>query len=207
VASLPEPQREPRLQPINRKQLLLRTVDVEKLVAPEHLVRAIWERVGQLDLSSYTAEVKSVEGVAGRPGYDPRLLISMWIYAYSQSICSAQALERRCEYDPVFQWLTAMDVVNHHSLSDFRVEHAQALEGLFAQGLAVLSSEGLIGLDGVVVHDGTKVEASASSKSFHRQETLRAHLAAARQRVQAMGDPRQEEPRPRAAAWNRTPRR
>jgi len=206
LPSQPEPQPEPRLQPINRNQLLLRPIDVEKLVGPDHLVRALWELAGRLDLTGYTAEVKSVEGVAGRPAYDPRLLVSLWVYAYSQRIASAREVERRCEYDPAFQWLTAMQVVNHHTLADFRVQHAQALDELFAQVLAVLSSEGLIGLEGVVVHDGTKVQASASGKSFHREETLRAHLEAARERVQEMGDPRQEESPRRAAARERAAR-
>ena len=138
--------------------------NVEKLVGPDHWVRAIWELVGQLDLTRYTAEVKSVEGEPGRPPYDPRLLISMWIYAYSQRISGGRELERRCQYDPALQWLTGMDVVNYHSLADFRVQHAQALDELFVPVLAVLSSEGLIGSDGVVVHDGTKIEASASGK-------------------------------------------
>ena len=99
LPSEPEPQRPARLQPVNRNQLLWRTVDVEKLVGPDHLVRAIWELVGQLDLTGYTAEVRSVEGVAGRPAYDPRLLISLWIYAYSQKVGWAREVERRCEYD------------------------------------------------------------------------------------------------------------
>jgi hypothetical protein len=55
-------------------------------------------------------------------------------------------------------------------------------------------------LDRVVVHDGTKVEASASGKSFHQEETLRAHLEAARQRLQEVDGPRQEESSRRAAA-------
>jgi len=188
----PPPPREPRLQSVNRNQLLLRTIDVEKLVGPDHLVRAIWELVGQQDLTAFRTEVKSVEGVAGRPALDPQLVISLWIYAYSQKISSAREVERRCAYDPAFQWLTGMEGVNHHSLADFRVEHAPALDKLFAAVLAALSSEGLIGLEGVVVHDGTKVQASASGKSFHREKTLRAHLAAAEQRLQEMGNPQQE---------------
>ena len=190
---------EPRLQPVNREQLCWHAVDVEKLVGADHLVRAIWELVGRLDLSRYTRTVKAVEGVAGRNAYDPRLLISLWIYAYSQKIGSAREVSRRCEYDPAFQWLTGMEVVNYHTLADFRVEHAEALDELFAQLLGVLSSEGLIGLENVVL-DGTKVKASASGNSFHREKSLRAHLAAARQRVKEMGDPRQEASSPRAAA-------
>ena len=205
MPSEPEPEREPRLKPVNRKQLLWHPVDVEKLVGPDHLVRAIWELVGQLDLKGYSAEVGSVEGVAGRPAYDPRLLISLWIYAYSQKVGWAREVERRCGYDPAYQWLTGMQVVNYHTLADFRVQHEKALDELFAQLLGVLSSEGLISLERVV-HDGTKVKASASGKSFHREKTLRAHLEAARERVREMGDPQQEESSRGAAACERAGR-
>jgi transposase len=36
----------------------------------------------------------------GRPAFDPQLLISLWVYAYSQGIGSAREVARRCEYDP-----------------------------------------------------------------------------------------------------------
>jgi transposase len=195
----PAPEGAPRFQPIDRNQLCWHAVDVEKLVEPDHLVRAIWELAGRLDLSRFAADVKAVEGVAGRPPYDPRLLVSLWVYAYSQKVSSAREVERRCAYDPAYQWLTGMQEVNHHTLSDFRVQHQEALDELFTQLLAVLEQEELITLERVV-HDGTKVKAAASGKSFHREKTLRAHLEAARERVQAMGDPREEEPSRRAAA-------
>jgi transposase len=196
VSSLPIPvcpeERPRRLQRVNRQQLILRAVDVEKLIAPDHAARAIWELVGRLDLRGFTAEIESVEGVAGRPAYDPQLLISLWIYAYSEGVSSAREVARRCEYHPAYQWLTGCEGVNHHSLSDFRVQHQAALDGLFAQVLGVLSAEGLITLERVM-HDGTKVRALASGNSFRREKTLREHLEQARERVRAMGDPRQEE--------------
>jgi hypothetical protein len=34
---------------------------------------------GQLDRTRYTANVGAVEGVAGRPPFDPDLLISLWV--------------------------------------------------------------------------------------------------------------------------------
>ena len=49
-------QRRPRVQVVNRAQTVLRVVDVEQLVGEEHAVRAIWELVGQLDLSGYYPE-------------------------------------------------------------------------------------------------------------------------------------------------------
>jgi hypothetical protein len=70
-------------------------------------------------------------------------------------------------------------------LSDFRVQHEQALDELFVQVLGVLSHEGLITLERVM-HDGVKVEAGASDKSFRRQETLERHLELAGQQVKEM---------------------
>ena len=193
-----EPVQEPATQPparfqaINRKQMVFRAVDVEQLLEPDHLARAIWEMTGRLDLSAYTTQVRAVEGRAGRSAIDPRLQIALWIHAYSEKVSSAREIERRCSHHPAYQWLMGCEVINHHTLSDFRIEHQQALDGLFAQLLAILSSEGLITLE-QVVHDGTKVKAAASSQSFHRETTLRQHLAAAQERVRAMGDPRQED--------------
>jgi hypothetical protein len=43
----------PRYEAINRQQLCWRAVDVERLIGEEHRARAIWEFVGQLDLSRY----------------------------------------------------------------------------------------------------------------------------------------------------------
>ena len=190
-ASEPAPKPPARFQPVNRQQMVWRAVDVEQLLEPDHVARAIWEMSGRLDLTPYTDEVRAVEGAAGRPPIDPRLLIGLWVYAYSEKVSSAREVARRCGYHPAYQWLTGCEEINHHTLSDFRVQHQKALDGLFAQLLAILSSEELITLH-QVVHDGTKVKAAASGKSFHREKTLRAHLAAAQERVRAMGDPRDE---------------
>jgi transposase len=181
-----------RLKPVERRQLLLRTVDVEKWVAEDHPVRAIWALLGELDLERFSAEIKAVEGRAGRSAFDPQLLASLWIYAYSRGVSSAREISRLCEYHPAYQWLAALEVPNHHTLSDFRIQHQQALDELFTEVLGVLSEADLITLERVR-HDGTKVKACASSKSFRREERLRAHLELARQQVQQMGDPRSEE--------------
>jgi transposase len=181
-----------RCKPVERNQLLLRAVDVEKLVGEEHAVRAIWELVGQLGLSRYYSEIGALEGQAGRPVWDPRVLISLWIYAYKDSVSSAREIARLCEFDPAYQWLTGMEVVNYHTLADFRIDHEQALNGLFIEVLGVLSHQGLVTLKRVM-HDGTKIKACASDKSFRRKQTLETHLKEAEEQVKAMGDPLSEK--------------
>jgi len=185
VPSRAERRRAARCKPVNRQQLMLRSVDVEKLVEEGHPVRAIWELVDRSDLESFYETIEAVEGEAGCSAWDPRVLISLWLYAYSRAVSSGREISRRCEYDPAYQWLTGLEVINHHTLSDFRVQHEQALDGLFVQVLGVLSHEGLITLERVM-QDGVKVEAGASDKSFRRQETLERHLELAGQQVKEM---------------------
>ena len=187
----------PLIRWVNRQQLSWRAVDVERLVGEDHPARAIWTLIGRMDLSRFYEGIESSAEEGGRPAIDPQLLISLWVYAYSQGIGSAREVARRCEYDPAFQWLTGLDEVNYHTLADFRVEKQKELDELFTQVLAALSKEGLITLE-QVMQDGTKIKALASTRSFQREGTIQGHLERARQRVAEMGDPRNEESSPKA---------
>lgn len=185
---------QPRVQAINRQQMVLRPVAVDQLIAEDHPARALWELVGQRDLSRFYAEIKAVEGTAGREAVDPWLLISLWVYAYSQKISSAREIQRRCEqFDPGFSWLTGLRVINHHRLSDFRTAHPAALEQLFVEVLGVLSQAGLVRLERVM-HDGTKIKANAADNSFRREPSLRQHLEAAREQVQRLEREAEQDP-------------
>jgi transposase len=179
-----------RLKAIDRNQTFLRPIDVEKLVDEDHAVRGIWAMVNRLDLKQVERSIKAVEGHAGQSSLDPRLLMSLWIYAYSQGISSARELSRMCDYEPGCQWLTGMQSVNHHTLSDFRVAHE--LDEIFVQVLGLLSAEGLIELTRVM-QDGTKVRANAKGGSFRRGKRIREHLKLARKQVAAMDSPDGEE--------------
>lgn len=189
----------PRLIVVNRSQVILATVDVEKLIADDHPARAIWEFVGHLDLEPYQLAIKSLEGGAGRPAYDPRLLISIWILATSMGEGSAREVERLCSFHPAYRWLTGMEGINHHTLSDFRIEHKENLDALFTQVLGLLSAENLISLERIT-RDGTKIKACASLKSFRGEEKIRTHLELAQAQVAAMGDPREFDGKKREMA-------
>jgi len=195
----------PRVKPVDRTQLTWQQLDVERLIEADHPARAIWELVGRLKLEGFYAPIEAVEGTAGRTPWDPRLLVSLWIYAYSRGISSAREVARRCTYEPAFQWLCGLGEINHHTLSDFRVDHDASLRELFVQVLGVLSSEGLVSLERVM-HDGTRIKACAGADSFRREERLQEHLEAARKQVEAMGDPRGEEPKRQRAAQERAVR-
>lgn len=198
--------RRPKVKTIDRNQALLVPLDVEALVAPEHKVRAIWELTGKMNLSRFEEQMVSVEGKAGRPSWDPRLLVSVWVYSYSEGISAAREIERLMQWEPGLLWLAGLGVVNHTTLSDFRVRHQKALKEVFAQLLAVLEEGGFVDLE-TVMHDGTKIRAQAGADTFRRQQTLRERLERARQAVEQMADPGDEEgSRRRQAARRRAAR-
>ncbi len=182
----------PRLVAVNRRQMVMRAIEVELLIEEDHSARSIWELVGRLDLSRYYAEIGSVEGRAGREHTDPQVLISLWLYAYSRGISSAREVARRCEFEPAFQWLCALEPISHRTLSGFRSGHQAALNDLFVQVLGMLSAEGLITLERVTL-DGTKIKANAGGNTFRRQEKLEAHLQLAREQVRLMEELSAEE--------------
>lgn len=198
-----ENQNLPRFEPINRQQVVLEPLDVEQLIPSDHAARNIWEILGRMNLRGFLGAVKSVEGHAGRNVWEPRLLVALWVYAYSRGISSAREIERQCAYEPALRWLTGLKVVNHHTLADFRVEHGEALQNLFVQVLGILAMEKLVTLERVSV-DGTKVRACVNKKTFSRAQKIREHLALARQHVeQLQHEEAEQEKRSRQAAAQR----
>src|SRR5215475_12352543 len=111
------PRGEIKLKSIDRQQTTLAVVYVEELIPADHKARAIWELAGQMDLSRFAEALRTTPGCAGRPAWDPRLLVSLWVYAYSEGISSAREIERLMEWEPGLQWLGALEAVNHHALS------------------------------------------------------------------------------------------
>ncbi len=143
----------------------------EDSLAEDHRARLLWRVVETLDLSAFTAGAKSVEGNAGRPLVSVQMQLVLWLYAISVGVGSARELERLTHTDTAFEWIVGDQKVSHDTLSVFRVEHGEALDGLMTDVLGVLLHKGLLSLD-LVAQDGTRVRASAAAPSFRREASL-----------------------------------
>ena len=95
------------------------------------------------------------------PPYDPRLMLKLLIFGYSNGITSSRALERRCHHDVAFMFLTAQAAPDFVAISRFRKRHLTAFTALFTQALSLCAQAGLVSL-GRVALDGSKIRASAS---------------------------------------------
>jgi transposase len=158
---------------------------LDEMVPPEHHVRVLWEVVERLDLSGFTEGLKVCAGEAGRSATDVRLLVALWLYAATQGVGSARELARLCEYHEAYRWLCGGVRVNYHTLSDFRVAHEEALDGLMTEVLAMLMERKLVSVHRIS-QDGLRVRASAGKSSFRREERLQSLLEQAQAQVAAL---------------------
>ena len=203
------PQAAPRFQRPDRRQFTWRPASLESLIPEDHRVRAVWEFVESLDLSEVYAKIRAVEGRPGRTPIDPRILVALWLYAIVEGVGSARALERLCEEHVAFQWICGGVSVNHHTLSDFRVDHPEVVDRLLSQSVAVLMEAGLVTLKRVA-QDGVRVRASAGAASFRRRTSLEKCREEAEAQVKALRKELEEDPgatnRRQAAARDRAAR-
>jgi transposase len=158
--------------------------DLDSLVADEHPARAIWGLLEQLDLSAFYGAIKAVLEQPGRPTTDPQVLLArLRRVAPGHGGGGGQRQEAGLRLRRTYRWLCGGVPINYHMLSDFRVAHQDALDGLLVQIVATLSAAGAVTLERVA-QDGMRVRASAGAASFRRQERLEKHLELARQQVE-----------------------
>lgn len=155
----------------------------DDLIPQNHQARVIWSVVAKLDLSAFLEPIKAREGVCGRDMTDPAILISLWLYASTRGEGSARELARLCKESKPYEWLRGGVSLNHHTLSDFRTDHAEALDKLFTQVLASLVDLGLIKVHRIS-QDGTRVRACAGAAGFRGDERLDKLLEEAKQHVE-----------------------
>ena len=86
-----------KLRTVNRNQTKLATMEL----------------VGKMNLSEFCKSLRTQKGSVGRAAWDPQLLISVWVYAYSEGISSAGEIERLTEWEPGLQWLGGLESAIH----------------------------------------------------------------------------------------------
>jgi transposase len=183
----------PRLREPVRDQVELRAVDLEGLLAADHPARVIWDYVQSLDLRELEAAVRAREHTPGQAPASPRLLLALWLFATSEKIGSARALEGMCKSHDAYRWLCGGVSVNYHGLADFRTAHPELLDRLLIENVASLSVAGVVNLD-EVAQDGVRVRASAGTGSFRRRKKLHKELKKAGRLVDRLNQERESDP-------------
>lgn len=175
-----------------RRQIEIQMLSLDQWLDKDHRVRVVWQYVESLDLTDLYRSIKATTDNVGRDPIDPRILFALWLFATLESVGSARRLAELATRDIAYMWICGGVSVNHHRLSDFRVEHGDLLERILTESIAVLMHQNLVHLN-TIGQDGMRVRASAGSGSFRRQATLEAALDRAKQHVADVQKQAEEE--------------
>jgi transposase len=144
---------------VDRGQLLLMPPSLVEWLPEDHLVWTVLGAVEQMDLRRFESAYRL--GAAGRPAYDPRVMVALLLYAYARGCRSSRMIERACWEDVAFKVITGMRTPDHSTIAEFRRRHETEIAGLFDDVLGLCREAGLVSL-GVIAIDGTKIKANAS---------------------------------------------
>ena len=152
------------------EQSTLLPASVLDWIDPGHLVHFVMALVReQLDLAGI---LKTYDEARGYPPFDPRMMVALLMYAYSQGIYSSRRIAKACQERIDFMALTARQEPDFRTIALFRLRHLETMKGLFVQVLKLCGKAGLVKL-GHVALDGTKIRANASkhkSMSYGRMK-------------------------------------
>nr|WP_083395670.1 transposase [Rhodococcus koreensis] len=168
---------------MNRDQQFLLPPDMREWVPPTHPVWTVIEIVDEhLDTSAFHASRRT--GGAGRAGYDPDMLVTLLIWAWSRGMRSSRQIERACTEVVSYRVICAGDTPDHVTISRFRKDNHTACQDLFTQVLILAASLGLGRLETIAL-DGVKIASNASKDANRTEAGLRKAAAAEAARIAA----------------------
>ena len=162
------------IQGVGRTQGTLFPVTLEELIPEDHLCRAIDAFVSGLEMDGL-GFVRAEAADTGRPGYDPRDLLKLYLYGYLQQIRSSRRLEAECQRNLEVMWLLGRLAPDHKSIAEFRRVHREAVTDTGAELIRFARSVGLVRGEWVAI-DGSKFRAVSSSQSVHERKALEHYL-------------------------------
>ncbi len=157
----------------DRDQELLLPPNLRDWLPDEHLAWFVLEAVDELDLEPFHASYRA-DGW-GRAAHDPKMMVALYVYAYSIGVRSARAIERRCHEDVAFRVICAGQVPDRATIARFRARHEAAIAALFGGVLCLCARAGLVEV-GVLSLDGTKLAAAASERQNRDYEQIAAEI-------------------------------
>ncbi|MFZ1561261.1 MAG: IS1182 family transposase [Saprospiraceae bacterium] len=161
---------------IGQDRLQLEFVSLEDRISKDNAVRFIDAFVEEIDLNKLGFVVKTIKS-EGRPAYDSKMFLKIYLYGYLNRLRSSRSLERECSKNLELQWLTCNLQPNYHSIADFRKLNPKALKALFRLYVSFLRDIELVGgPDVIIATDGTKIRGKNSKKNNYTQKKVDRHI-------------------------------
>lgn len=166
----------------DRHQIMLLPESIEQMVDEENPVRVIDAFVDGLSIEKL-GFTKAKPAETGRPAYDPRDLLKLYIYGYFNKIRSSRKLMKECQRNIELFYLLRRLTPDFRTIADFRKQNAAALKGVFREFVGICMAMNLYQAELVAI-DGTKIRAVNSKANSYNVETLVSKLVRIEENIQ-----------------------
>jgi len=157
-----------------REQTSMFPATLDELIPGDHMCRIIEAFVDRMNMVKL-GFVRAEPAETGRPGYDPRDLLKLYLYGYLQQVRSSRRLEAECHRNVEVMWLLGRLRPDYKSIAEFRRMHTQAVTEAGAELVRFARAVGLVKGETVAV-DGSKFRAVSSAKRVHEREAMKRYL-------------------------------
>jgi len=158
----------------SREQRILFPELLDDYISEDNVVRFLDAFVDGLEMEELGFE-RSAPKDSGRPPYDPRDLLKLYIYGYLNRLRTSRMLERECQRNLELMWLMRKLRPDFKTIADFRKENRKSFKGIFRQFVLVCKRMDLLGGELVAV-DGSKFKAVNSGQKNFSQKKLEKRL-------------------------------
>lgn len=160
---------------VDREQQVLFPETLDEYVSADNPVRVIDAFVEGLDMGELGFE-RAVPAEEGRPGYDPRDLLKLYIYGYLNRTRSSRRLEQETHRNVEVIWLMRKLRPDHKTIAEFRRKHPKELKAVSREFRLLCVKLELFGGELIFV-DGSKFRAVNSKDRNFTPEKLKWLLA------------------------------
>jgi transposase len=141
---------------VSRDQVVLFPEAIDDYITPDNPVRFIDAFVDNMDLREL-GFTKAQPAKTGRPGYEPKDLLKLYIYGYKNRITSSRRLEQETHRNMEVIWLLRKLRPDFKTLCDFRKENVGAFKSVFRQFTLLCHALDLFSGELAAI-DGTKIK-------------------------------------------------
>jgi transposase len=164
-----------------RGQSILFPATVEEYIEEENAVRAIAAFLGRVNFAKL-GFVRGRAAETGRPGYDPRLLMGLFLWGHLNGVRSSRKLERECRRNLEVIWLCENLRPDFKTIADFRKDNGAGIRGVVVEFRLWCLAAGLFGKEMVAV-DGSKFKAVNSKERNFTKAKLQQVIARERAKI------------------------
>lgn len=161
------------IQGKNRKQSVLFPQSLDEIISADNEVRIIDLFAESINLANFKFVTKNA--TEGRPAYNPKDLLKLFVYGYLNSIRSSRVLEKECHRNVEVMWLMKQLAPDHNTISNFRRDNQKAIRQVFRHTVSIAAQFNLIG-GKLIAGDSTKLRAQNSKKNNFNESKIEQHL-------------------------------